>query len=104
MSKKSRPSNTRLAWMGILQFTLIAILGAFCLPVVYVLVTGQRETITTALVSAGIATLAFAPLYFKHGVSQRKQFITDGGNPQGMNLWMFGAMGGEEWKNRENSL
>ena len=96
----ARQRNTQLIWIGILQFFLIAILGILCLPLIYVLVTGQRETTMTSLVSAVIAMLAFAPLYFKHGVSQRKQFIANGGDPTGMNLWMFGAMGGEEWKNR----
>lgn len=98
-----RPSNTRLVWNGILQFTLVGILGAFCLPLIYILLTGQRETIVTGLVSAGTAVLAFGPLYFKHAVSQRKKFIADGGDPATMNLWMFGAMG-SDWKNREGSF
>lgn len=97
-----RPSNTALIWMGILQFVMVGVLGAVFLPFVYILFTGQRETLMTALISAGIAMIVFAPLYFKHGASQRKQFVAGGGDPLNMNLWMFGAMGGD-WKNRESS-
>lgn len=99
-STNPRPTNSQLVWIGILQFVLIAILGAWFWPLIYVIFTGQRETVETALISAGISVLVYVPLYFKHGIAQRKQFIANGGDPKGMNLWMFGAMG-FDWRNPE---
>ena len=99
----SRLSNTQLIWLGILQFTLIAVIGVFAFPLVYVVLTGQRETILTALVSAVIAVTLFSPFYFRHAIVQKKQYIASGGDASGMNLWMFGAMG-TDWKNRESSF
>lgn len=99
-SPEPRPNNAQLVWIGILQFFLAAIAGILFLPLIYVLFTGQRETAITSLISAGIAMLAYLPLYLKYGTEKKKQFIDGGGDPRGMNLWMFGAMG-FDWKNPE---
>lgn len=94
------PSKAQLFWTGILQFFMAGIVGVFFLPLVYTIITGQRETMTTSLISAGIAMLAYLPLHLKHGFKEREKFIANGGDTKGMNLWMFGAMG-FDWRNPE---
>lgn len=89
-----RPTNAKLSRESFLSCALVACIGTVWVTVT-LLVTGDVTLFNAIPVSAVIALILFVPFLFHRGFRKRKDFVSAGGDPTGMSLWMFGSMGGK---------
>ena len=93
-----RPTNSQLTRWAVTQCVGNAVIWGVISAVAYVFISGRHPvgalSVLFALVGMVAATAAFFPLHFRRGRKMREKFISAGGDPAGMTLFMFGAMGG----------
>jgi hypothetical protein len=75
------------------------VIAAFSIgtAVLYVWLSGDPVgmiSILCFILGAGIGVAVFFPLHFRYAKRKRAEFISVGGDPTGITLFMFGAMGG----------
>lgn len=94
----NRPSNASLTSGVIVRFALSAIPLAVLFPLPYVFWFSSEPSSTVSGTLSIIGAVIGMALYFPHnlraGRNKRREFIAAGGDPTGISLLQFGAMGG----------
>lgn len=75
-----------------------ASIGSIITPIAALTANTADLTLTMASflpVSIVITVTLFLPYHFYRGHRKKKDFISAGGDPTGITLWMFGSMGGK---------
>jgi hypothetical protein len=93
----ARDSNRSLRISAIIQATFVMAAFSIGAAVLYVWLSGDPVgmiSILCFILGAGIGAAVFFPLHFRYAKRKRAEFISVGGDPTGITLFMFGAMGG----------
>jgi hypothetical protein len=93
-----RPSNGKLIRDAWLNCFLALSAGVTSVGVVSLFSLHNRQFLMMLPLGIGLSVgatlLMFISFHFIRGSRKRREFVSAGGDPTGMNLWMFGSMGG----------
>jgi hypothetical protein len=95
----NRPSNASLNAAFVVGLVLSAIPGAAILTLLYSLISGDPTvgwTIALASIGAAIGASIYFPANARSGRIKRREFTSAGGDPTGISIQQFGAMGGRK--------
>lgn len=93
----NRPSNASLTGAVVVGLVLSALPGAVILTLLYSWISGDPTagwTITLAAIGAAIGIAMYFPANARSGRMKKREFISAGGDPTGISIQQFGAMGG----------
>jgi hypothetical protein len=97
-----RPSNGKLNYDSFMSCALAVCVGILP-PLFMVIFTYNRQMLSMLpgimAFSGSLSLLLVIPFLFHRGYKKKKDFIAAGGDPTGINLWMFGSMGGKLLEN-----
>lgn len=109
----ARYSNKKLHSYAVSHAVLISLAFGVGFAVLYVFISGDPIgflSVTFFVLGCGAGLAVFFPSHFRYARKKREQFVSAGGDPTGMTLFMFGAMGGRlkedgswEWHAPEGS-
>ena len=100
----ARFSNKQLHLHAVTHAVVTSLAFGIGSAVIYVFVSGNPIgylSVAFFILGCGAGLAVFFPSHFRYGRKKRAQFVSAGGDPTGMTLFMFGAMGGHLTKDGE---
>jgi hypothetical protein len=93
----ARYSNKKLHAYAVTHAVVTSLAFGIGSAVIHVFASGNPIgylSVAFFILGCGAGLAVFFPSHFRHARNKRAQFLSAGGDPTGMTLFMFGAMGG----------
>jgi hypothetical protein len=110
VNPNQRPSNEKLNRESFMNTATAASIGTFLPFIEFIITKDILRIIPFFLTSIALTIVLFVLYNLYRGHRKKKQFISAGGDPEGITLWMFGSMGGSlladgtwRWKKEEEA-